>query len=63
MNYGRCQGGPYDGRQIAHPESVMRVAIDKVTKRVDPAVIAGSGFEFGAYRWDGKLWQWSKPSS
>lgn len=62
MNFGKCVGGPFDGLRTAHPEPTMRLAIDKETKRVNPAVIAGAGFDFGIYRWDGKQWHWNPPA-
>lgn len=61
MNHGHCQGGPYDGRPIAHPEPTMRVAINKHTNKSPPSVLGGDDYKFGLYRWNGKNWTWEAP--
>lgn len=59
MNYGTCEGGPFHGKQMAHHEPSMKVAIEKRSKKVAPAVVAGDDYNFGDYTWDGSVWVWS----
>lgn len=62
MNFGGCAGGPFDGRPLAHPERVYRVAIDKITLKAAPGVLGGANYKFGLYRWNGKVWIWEPPA-
>lgn len=58
MNYGRCEGGPYNAKDMAHPTPTFRVAIDRHSKKATPAVQAGEAYDFGEYRFEGKAWIW-----
>lgn len=62
MNFGNCIGGPFDGRPMAHPEPVYRLAIHRQSLRSSPGVIGGKDYKFGLYRWNGKVWIWEPPA-
>lgn len=59
--YGTCEGGPFNRRQMAHATTTYTVAIDRLSKKAAPAVIAGNDYDFGEYQWDGKAWIWQEP--
>jgi hypothetical protein len=63
MNYGPCDGGPWDGKKLAHPEAVCDVPIEVWSRRITAGVQRGApGYEFGEYHWGGKAWIWTPPT-
>lgn len=58
LMYGTCEGGPFNAKKMMHHEPSIRIAIDRFSKKVVPAVQAGEEYLFGAYNWDGRAWQW-----
>ena len=60
MNYGTCEGGPWNKKQMAHPETLYRVAVDTDTRRAMPAFQASphANVKFGCYRFYGGKWVW-----
>lgn len=64
MNYGTCDGGPWNGKHLAHHEPVFVVPIERATRRVVVAVQPGTkGYLFGQYAYQGMAWHWSPPDS
>ena len=64
INYGRCHGGPYDGRHLADHREVFSVAIHKPDNRVRPALFVDGVFAdvvFGEYRFTEGVWIWHPP--
>ena len=60
--FGRCDGGPWHERDLAHHEPVYDVPIERASKKVHVAMRRGKpGYDFGEYRWDGKVWAYSPP--
>lgn len=57
MNYGRCEGGPWHQRDMAHVPDVYPVFIDPTTKKPVPGMQAGT--KGGEYRFDGRNWVWN----
>lgn len=69
MNYGTCQGGPWNNKQLAHPEAAYRVVIiggraiagaqgDPIPLALKPAEPARIGY----YRFsDEGRWIWHSP--
>lgn len=60
INYGLCQGGPFNKKHLADHRGVFPLAIDKRTRKAIPATIASADpeIEFGEYRFDGSVWIW-----
>lgn len=60
LRHGRCQGGPTDGRMLAHHEDVYRLAYDKATGRSFPGMLASTQpwISFGEYHWKSGGWVW-----
>lgn len=60
MNSATCQGGPFHGRLLHHPEASYRVAVDQHTKRAIPGMIASAdeAIKFGTYRFADDVWTW-----
>jgi len=60
--YGKCDGGPYDGRNTVHHETPMMVAIDALSGRALPGQVGPSpGHEqliWKAYDWNADLKRW-----
>ena len=60
--YGRCDGGPWHMKHLAHHEPVYVVPVEQFSKKVMVAVRPGTaGYTFGEYRWNGKGWAWQSP--
>lgn len=67
MLYGTCQGGPYAGKQMAHHELEMPIAIDRHSKKAHPCMqptTKDPNYTFGDYRWnpEAKAWIWFEDS-
>lgn len=64
MHYGTCEGGPWHKKQMAHHLDGYLVAIDKHISKAAPGIqrttATETGYRFGEYRWDGKLWIWTE---
>lgn len=60
MKYGRCQGGPFNAKDMAHPEPVYRVALDQLMRKTYPGMQSSSDpdIKFGEYHFEGKVWIW-----
>lgn len=58
LHYGTCEGGPWNGKQMAHATDIFRVAVDKHTKKAVPAVQTGLEYEAGRYRFEDGRWRW-----
>ena len=59
MNYGLCQGGPWDKKNLAHHEPVYLVPRDIHSKKIVIGVRPGTkGYTFGQYLWKDKVWLW-----
>lgn len=60
--YGRCRGGPYTLKNLAHHEARREVWRDADTKRAIPAMVGPSakhpGATVGAYVWDAERHEW-----
>ena len=56
INYGLCEGGPWDAKHLADAQAVYRVHIDPETKKPIPGAQAGT--KGGEYRFEGKTWIW-----
>lgn len=60
--YGRCRGGPFSLRNMAHHEREHVVWRDAYTKRAIPGMIGPSakypGATVGRYRWDEPRGEW-----
>lgn len=64
MNYGICDGGPFDGRPLAHPEARYLVAIELFGRRVRVgAMPTATDCEFGVYRFKDGEWTWEPPAN
>jgi hypothetical protein len=62
--YGRCDGGPWHARDLAHHTPVYVVPIEAFSKKVVVAVVPGTaGYTFGEYRFESPLWVWVSPES
>lgn len=60
--YGRCHGGPFDGRKIAHHEPRHTVAFELFSGKVSVGVLKGTpGYRFGEYSWKDGAWHYSPP--
>lgn len=63
-NYsGKCEGGPFDGGRINHPETRFALVWRSETGRVQPHLPGyepAEGDRFGAYTFEGSYWKWSR---
>lgn len=59
-NYGRCEGGPFNKKNLAHHGEVYRIAVQQSSGKAVPGLVASEDpdIEFGEYRWGGKAWIW-----
>lgn len=65
MKYGRCEGGPWHARDLAHPEPSYVVPFEAHSKKVHVGVLPGTaGFTFGTYNFEEstKKWLWTPPN-
>lgn len=60
--YGRCRGGPFNTRHLAHATTSYRAAIDKPSRRPVVGLQAVSAkhpdIEFGYYNWNETTREW-----
>lgn len=64
MNYGPCDGGPWDGKKLAHPETVCDVAFEVWSRKITAGVQRGTpGYEHGEYTWSEGKWHWTSPAA
>jgi hypothetical protein len=64
MNFGACDGGPWDKKHLAHHEPVYVVPFEKHSKKVIVAVQPGTkGYIFGEYRYESGRWSWVSPET
>lgn len=66
--YGRCRGGPYNAKQMAHGTKRYRVTVDLNNKKTFPAYCGAEppdGFAFGFYAFDETRgeWDWIAPET
>ena len=62
--YGRCDGGPWHMKHLAHHESVYVVPIEQFSKKVVVAVRPGTaGYTFGEYRFESPRWVYVDPET
>ena len=63
LRYGRCDGGPYHARPLAHHEDTMALAYERhAPMKAHPAMVATSDpvIAFGGYVFDHgtQIWNW-----
>lgn len=62
MNYGRCDGGPWHAKDMAHAEPEYMVAIDTITKKTIPGMQRSKDplINFGFYQFHEltQVWRW-----
>ena len=68
--YGRCVGGPYDGKSLHHGEPVIAIALHKdppykTLLYVENSPIPRFDIHHGHYRFDFErlVWTWEPPPS
>jgi hypothetical protein len=60
--YGRCDGGPWHMKDLAHHEPVYVVPIEAHSKKIVVAVRPGTpGYTFGQYDFSEGKWHWKPP--
>lgn len=64
MNFGRCERGPWHGKDLAHPQTTFTVPIETFSRKIVVGVVpATPGYTFGEYRFEGGVWHWSPAES
>jgi hypothetical protein len=64
MNYGPCDGGPWDKKHLAHPEELYIVPFETHSRKIHVGVRPGKpGYEFGEYRFEAGTWHWTSAAS
>jgi hypothetical protein len=64
MNYGPCDGGPWHGRKLAHPEALYPVPFELYSRKILIGVLVGAtGFEHGEYAFRAGTWHWTSPAA
>ena len=60
MNYGPCQGGPFNNKRLADHRGVFRIAIDEQTRKAVLALQASDKpwIRFGEYHFKDGVWIW-----
>jgi hypothetical protein len=62
--YGRCDGGPWHMKHLAHHEAVYVVPIEQFSKKVVVGVRPGTaGYSFGEYRFESPHWIYVTPET
>lgn len=62
INYGLCQGGPFNKKHLADHREVFPLAIDRQTRKAIPAMVASNNpdIPFGEYHFVDGGWVWKE---
>jgi len=62
INYGRCEGGPWNQKHLAHHGATFVVPFEKHSKKIHVAISPGTkGYTFGQYEFLEGKWHWKPP--